>query len=155
MTDLCPCGSNRTYATCCAPFHLGQALPTTAEQLMRSRYSAFAKRLPQYLFATLHPSKRAPDELAQLEAAVARHRWLGLQILNATDGGQEDDRGTVSFRAVYEDSGSPGVLEENSSFKKETGRWYYLSGQLAPTRAPGRNDPCWCGSGRKFKKCHG
>jgi preprotein translocase subunit SecA len=19
----------------------------------------------------------------------------------------------------------------------------------------GRNDPCWCGSGKKFKKCHG
>lgn len=155
MTDLCPCGSNRAYATCCAPFHLGIALPTTAEQLMRSRYSAFAKRLPQYLFETLHPSKRAPDERVQLEAAVARQRWLGLQILNATDGGQEDDHGTVSFRAVYDDAGRPAVLEENSSFMKESGRWYYLSGQLAPMRAPGRNDPCWCGSGRKFKKCHG
>jgi hypothetical protein len=22
-------------------------------------------------------------------------------------------------------------------------------------KTPGRNDPCWCGSGRKFKKCHG
>ncbi|HIG53357.1 MAG TPA: hypothetical protein EYG11_12075 [Candidatus Latescibacteria bacterium] len=19
---------------------------------------------------------------------------------------------------------------------------------------PGRNDPCWCGSGKKYKKCH-
>jgi len=19
----------------------------------------------------------------------------------------------------------------------------------------GRNDPCWCGSGKKFKRCHG
>jgi uncharacterized protein YecA (UPF0149 family) len=24
---------------------------------------------------------------------------------------------------------------------------------IAPKR-PGRNDPCWCGSGKKYKKCH-
>jgi preprotein translocase subunit SecA len=24
-----------------------------------------------------------------------------------------------------------------------------------PDRDIGRNDPCWCGSGKKFKKCHG
>jgi preprotein translocase subunit SecA len=23
------------------------------------------------------------------------------------------------------------------------------------TKEVGRNDPCWCGSGKKFKKCHG
>jgi len=22
-------------------------------------------------------------------------------------------------------------------------------------KLPGRNDPCYCGSGKKFKKCHG
>jgi tetratricopeptide (TPR) repeat protein len=24
----------------------------------------------------------------------------------------------------------------------------------APVAKPGRNDPCWCGSGKKYKKCH-
>jgi hypothetical protein len=23
-----------------------------------------------------------------------------------------------------------------------------------PTEKPERNDPCWCGSGKKYKKCH-
>ena len=25
----------------------------------------------------------------------------------------------------------------------------------APTEKIGRNEPCWCGSGKKFKLCHG
>ena len=27
--------------------------------------------------------------------------------------------------------------------------------QLDPERDVGRNDPCWCGSGKKYKRCHG
>ena len=35
-----------------------------------------------------------------------------------------------------------------------------LAGSTWPATAPapatkGRNDPCWCGSGKKFKRCHG
>jgi len=26
--------------------------------------------------------------------------------------------------------------------------------ELTPTHSTGRNDPCWCGSGKKYKKCH-
>lgn len=128
---------------------------------MRSRYSAFARRIPQYLFDTLHPSKRSPDELAMLEKAVSRSNWLGLQIISTQQGQPDDNEGQVAFRATYEEAGQSeeagqnAHLEENSLFIKEAGRWYYLQGQFAPDKLPGRNDPCWCGSGRKFKKCHG
>jgi len=27
--------------------------------------------------------------------------------------------------------------------------------QVSERDKVGRNDPCWCGSGQKFKKCHG
>jgi preprotein translocase subunit SecA len=27
--------------------------------------------------------------------------------------------------------------------------------RVAEVEQIGRNDPCWCGSGKKFKKCHG
>ena len=155
MTELCPCGSNQTYAECCAPFHQGEALPETAEQLMRSRYCAFAKRLPQYLLDTLHPSKRAPNELALLENAVAHNTWHRLQVISTRQGHAEDNEGYVAFRASFEDRGQSGLLEENSYFVRESGRWYYLSGQFAPNTLPGRNDPCWCGSDKKYKKCHG
>jgi hypothetical protein len=26
--------------------------------------------------------------------------------------------------------------------------------EATPREKPGRNDPCWCGSGKKYKKCH-
>lgn len=26
--------------------------------------------------------------------------------------------------------------------------------EAVPQVRPGRNEPCWCGSGRKYKKCH-
>ncbi len=122
---------------------------------MRSRYSAFARRLPQYLFDTLHPDQRAPNERAQLEQAVKNGKWLELSIVSTRQGQARDSEGYVAFRAVYESAGQPAMLEENSYFTKTDERWYYVSGEFPPATLPGRNDPCWCGSGRKFKKCHG
>lgn len=155
MSGTCPCGSTRTYQDCCAQYHQQITIPQTAEQLMRSRYSAFVRRLPQYLLATLHPSKRRPDELAQLEQAVAHGHWLGLQIISSRAGQADDLEGFVAFRARYSEAGSPALLEENSRFIKEKERWYYVDGEFPPMPLPGRNDPCWCESGKKFKKCHG
>jgi hypothetical protein len=32
---------------------------------------------------------------------------------------------------------------------------YFLgTGEEGPFARPGRNEPCWCGSGTKYKKCH-
>ncbi|AUM11613.1 YchJ family protein [Ketobacter alkanivorans] len=155
MTELCPCGSGDSYQQCCGSYHQGNATPTTAEQLMRSRYSAFARKLPVYLLETLHPSKRAPDELAKLEQSVAQGRWLGLKIISCRDGLADQDTGYVAFKASHEDASQQTVLEENSRFIKENNRWYYVDGVLAPHKPPGRNDACWCGSGKKYKKCHG
>lgn len=155
MTEPCPCGSGLNYATCCGVFHSGERIPTTAEQLMRSRYSAFSRKMPQYLLDTLHPDKRSPNELSELQQAVTKGNWLGLQIISCRQGTAEDETGWVAFRAAYDDQGAPAILEENSRFLKENGRWYYIDGQFAPDKPPGRNDPCWCDSGKKFKKCHG
>jgi SEC-C motif-containing protein len=159
MTDICPCSSTKKYAQCCSPFHEGTTKPASAEELMRSRYSAFAKRLPHYLFATLHPSKRATDELQQIERSLQQPLWLSLQIINIKGGQPDDSTGHVEFIATYQQSGKIGQLRENSRFTKDGGQWYYEEGEIETTPAslkpPGRNDPCWCGSGKKFKKCHG
>lgn len=155
MSDSCPCGSGKPYQQCCSPFHQGIAKPRTAEQLMRSRYSAYALRLPRYLLDTLHPSKRSPHELTQLEQAVARGHWLGLRIISCRGGQVGDSSGYVAFRAHFEDSGTQSTLEENSRFVQEQDRWYYIDGVFPPHPLPARNEPCWCDSGKKFKKCHG
>ena len=59
--DPCPCGSGRAFTACCGPYLAGTALPETAEALMRSRYTAYARRDGAYLSATWHPTTRRVD----------------------------------------------------------------------------------------------
>lgn len=153
----CPCGAGEPYGSCCEPLHLGAAAPT-AEHLMRSRYSAFCLSKIDYLLATLHPSQRQPNDRANLLQTLSRTKWTRLRILATNRGAAGDDSGRVEFVATYHEGGIARRLHERSDFVKENDRWYYHSGEhenLAPSPKPGRNQPCWCGSGKKYKKCHG
>lgn len=118
---------------------------------MRSRYSAFVKKLGDYLIATRHPSKRHLDSLSQLQQIFKDTYWLGLTILTTEKGSATDTLGYVSFSANYRDNNKEDVLYERSLFQKDAAQWFYVEGDFNQ----GRNDPCWCGSGKKFKKCHG
>jgi SEC-C motif domain protein len=119
----CPCGSGLPYPECCGRLHDGTAAAATAEQLMRSRYSAFALGDAGYLLRTWHPSTR-PGSL-RLDPEV---RWTRLEILRTTGGRLLDTDGTVEFRAHRLSGGRPGAQHENSRFVREDGRWYYLDG---------------------------
>lgn len=156
----CPCGSQRPFSDCCQPLLSNEAYAKTAEALMRSRYSAFATGNIDYLIATLHPSKRQPQDRELLQGALHNTCWLGLQVRACEQGRETDERGTVEFIATWSEGGQSGFLHERSRFVKDSDRWYYVDGDLFNTTGksiakPGRNDPCWCGSGKKFKKCHG
>ncbi|MCG6657555.1 YchJ family protein [Halomonas campisalis] len=143
----CPCGSGQALADCCGRYHAGEPAPTP-EALMRSRYSAFVLDLPDYLLATWHPSTR-PSSLASDAATL----WKRLEVLES---GVEGERGRVHFRATFREGRRWSVLEEASRFVREAGRWFYIDGNPAVHRLkPGRNAPCPCGSGRKFKACCG
>ncbi len=146
-TMPCPCCSGAQYAQCCQVFHQGKAAPTP-EALMRSRYSAFALELADYLKHTWHPQTR-PQTLT-LEPDT---QWLKLDVLTSSDNAEQ---GKVSFVATFQEQGEYLQLAEESNFVRENGLWYYLDGnaQFEPLK-PGRNDPCLCGSGKKFKKCCG
>ena len=120
----CPCGTGLPYAECCGRLHDGAATAGTAEQLMRSRYSAFAVGDPAYLLATWHPSTRPPS--LELDPTV---RWTGLDVLATTDGGLLASEGTVEFRAWYRHEGETGSQQEVSRFVREDGRWTYLDGR--------------------------
>ena len=151
----CPCGSQKPYADCCGPFHAGTGRPQTAAALMRSRYSAFALQLKDYLVTTLHPDKRRPDEAQALAQSFQNTEWLGLSIIQTGAGTEHDDKGTVEFVAYYRSGSQQGQLHERSRFVKKGEQWLYVDGDMLPAHTSGRNDPCWCGSGKKFKKCHG
>ena len=119
----CPCGLPQPYDACCAPLHRGERTAASAEQLMRSRYSAFAVGDDAYLSRSWHTSTR-PSHLHTDRS----QRWTRLEILGASGGGLLDAEGTVEFRAHYSASGRPGVLHEDSRFVREGGRWVYLTG---------------------------
>ncbi|WP_432070195.1 YchJ family protein [Streptomyces sp. AA1529] len=121
----CPCGAAR-YAACCGRFHHDEAVPATAEELMRSRYAAFALADTGYLLRTWHPDTRP----AHLDLSGAP-RWTGLEIL-ATSGGSAFHReGTVTFRAHHRGAdGAPGTQQERSRFVRLDGAWRYLDGAV-------------------------
>ena len=119
----CPCGTGLAYAECCGRLHDGTATAGTAEQLMRSRYSAFVVGDAGYLQRTWHSSTR-PRRL-DLDDAV---RWTGLEVLVTTGGSLLAAEGTVEFRASYLREGRPGAQHETSRFVREDGQWRYLDG---------------------------
>lgn len=166
----CPCGTEFLYTDCCGPLIRGASRADTAEDLMRSRFSAWAKSEWDYLEATRYPGDGEPatnrNPVLRQEGIV----WTRLEIFDLQDGGAFDEEGEVSFVAYYKENGEEKTLCENSKFIKENGRWYYSERKSKtisvvpelPSRPfvrdqpkVGRNDPCPCGSKRKYKKCCG
>ncbi len=166
----CPCGSNFPFTDCCAPLIRGTGFPDTAEDLMRSRYTAFAQENWEYLVLTSHPEEK--KEMARLDPDLIEDGviWQKLEILGTRAGGADDSEGQVDFASYYIKEGIEHTLRESSRFYKVNGRWVYsrkdstlppvpVSPQTKPktfirdTAKIGRNDPCPCGSGKKYKKC--
>lgn len=124
--SLCPCKSRQTYLSCCQDYHTGKKKPQTAEQLMRSRYSAFFFRRVGYLLDTHHPDSRPPGLKKELDKTVHNISWKFLTIVQTSKGGPQDTRGKVKFIADFYREGEPGQIEEHSRFKKHRGAWKYL-----------------------------
>jgi len=123
--DTCPCGSPTLYAACCGPLHRGRGLAETAEQLMRSRYAAYAVGELGYVYRTWHPRTR-PDDVTGASGMV----WTGLEIIDVVDGGPDDETGEVEFRAHFQGTTGPAVMRERSRFERRGGRWVYVDGDV-------------------------
>jgi SEC-C motif-containing protein len=121
----CPCLSGLPYEACCGRLHTGAATAQTAEQLMRSRFSAFAVGRPDYLLQTWHPTTR-PATL-DLDDDV---RWYRLDIIATSAGGPFDTAGVVEFEAHYRSPAGASRQREVSRFTREDGRWLYLDGAV-------------------------
>ena len=122
--EACPCGSGSPYRSCCEPFLDGAPAPT-AEQLMRSRYTAYVRGHENHLFRTWHPATRPAD--VRPDHGVT---WLGLEVVRTEAGGPEDDHGTVTFAARYRTARGEHVLHETSRFERRAGRWVYRDGDV-------------------------
>ncbi len=152
----CPCGSGAPDEACCARYHKGELAPT-AQVLMRSRYAAYVRGEIDYLISTHDVSTRDNVDRAATEEWSRDTEWQGLEILATEAGGETDDKGIVEFIARGSTKGRAFAQRERSRFLKRDGAWFYV-GKIDQANAPakpGRNEPCPCGSGIKYKRCHG
>ena len=166
--EECPCGTGFLYTDCCGPLIRGVSNADTAEDLMRSRFSAFAKGTWDYLEKTRYPDGQELSAWYKTKFLHDGITWKNLEIVGVKNGESSEEEGEVSFIAHYVENGEEKVLQEVSNFIKEDGKWYYneheskvISSNPTPTAKPftrdqpkvGRNDPCPCGSNKKYKKC--
>jgi SEC-C motif-containing protein len=159
MQDTCPCGSGCSEAACCGRYHRGELAPT-ALALMRSRYTAYVRGEVAYLLATHDASTRDAVDREGVARWSRDTEWKGLEIVGTEAGSERDDTGVVEFVARGVTAGRPFAQRERSRFRRVDGVWFYVDGKVGSesVRKPasaGRNDPCPCGSGRKYKRCHG
>ncbi|HEY1026822.1 MAG TPA: YchJ family protein [Pseudomonas sp.] len=153
MTPLdpaCPCGSGSPLSQCCGQYH-GGAFAPSAELLMRSRYSAYVLGQVDYLVATTLPAQQRSLDRAAMTAWSAQSTWLGLEVESSELFGGRPEHALVTFTARWHDQQGEHSHRERSAFVQVDARWYFLD-PTVPLRA-GRNDPCPCQSGQKFKKC--
>jgi len=158
----CPCNSGLPYAECCEPLIRGTVKAPGPEALMRARYSAFAHVEMPYLLETLHPGQRSDYDEAGATRWARESDWTGLEILQVTGDPATGNTGTVEFRASYRRNGEKLEHHELAEFRKTGDTWYFYDGKMVTpgqfrreTPKVGRNDPCHCGSGKKYKKCCG
>jgi len=156
----CPCGTDQPYENCCEPAHTGTTPSKTAEALMRSRYCAYVKKCIPYLGESLHPDHREDWSEENTKRWADNSEWLSLDIISTEAGLEKDERGIVEFSAAYTEANQKHSHHEISTFQKIDKRWYYVDGETPKPMTVrhelpkvGRNDPCPCGSGKKYKKC--
>lgn len=158
--EKCPCGLDKLFSECCEPLINNAETAQTAEALMRARYSAFVKSKIDFILNTIHPEKKAQHDERTLRNWAQKSEWISIEILRTEKGEISDTEGEVEFIAKYRRKGKKEAHHEIAFFKKDEGKWLFYDGQ-APTPEQyvrenskvGRNDPCPCGSGKKYKKC--
>ena len=158
----CPCTSGKEFAACCEPILTKKQKAVTAEQLMRSRYTAYATNNVDWIVDSQSPDGRQFVDRKATEQWSRSATWHRMEVLQATDGGPDDTEGFVDFKAYYSIGAEDITHHEVASFRKEDGEWFFVDGievkprpfkRMEPKVGP--NDPCTCGSGKKWKKCHG
>jgi SEC-C motif domain protein len=126
----CPCQSGKEYEACCGPIIGGSQAASTAEALMRSRYTAFVKSEIDYLKNSLHPDHRDDFDPVSTRDLADNSEWINLQIINTSGGGKDDQEGTVEFIVTFSRQGVTYKHHELAQFNRHNGTWYYTDGEL-------------------------
>ena len=159
IISTCPCGSEQAYLSCCGMFIEQQELPKTPEQLMRSRYTAYTMADIDYISKTMREPAALNFDPISTRKWAEQAQWLNLEVIQSYVDPKNSYRGFVEFKAYYHLANQDHCLHELSEFHLQDGQWYYVDGKSV-SKTPNkikvsRNDPCICGSGKKYKKCCG
>ena len=128
---LCACCSGKMYELCCYVFISGTLRPATAEELMRSRYTAYARCEVLYIVNTTHLSTRGQYNPKAIKEWAASSVWKKLEIISTKEGASTDAIGYVEFKAYYSDSeGQNHIHHEYSTFKKHDRNWFFVEGKV-------------------------
>jgi len=128
----CPCGNAKPYPACCGRFIEGDTLPGTAEELMRSRYTAFTKANIDYIIATMKSPAADGFERVSTEFWARTNTWLGLEVTNSSE---QNGKTYVEFIARFSREGQDDFIHEKSEFRKDDGKWFYIDGEGPRKRA--------------------
>lgn len=156
----CPCGNETPYSNCCEPIISGKKPAETPEQLMRARYSAHVMVEIDFLIESIHPDHREGLGHKETKNWAENSEWYGLEIISTAGGGEKEKTGEVEFVVNFRDKQGRRSHHERAQFLRQRKKWFFTEGTMvkaAPAIAEkiGRNDPCPCGSGSKYKKCCG
>ncbi|QGM80039.1 preprotein translocase subunit SecA [Otariodibacter oris] len=149
-TSMCPCQSGKLYADCCEPLHLGKEKPNNAEQLMRSRYTAYTQSNIDYIVATTVPNQQQSLDKELMTVWSKTTQWMGLEIIQHNPKFSKN-HATVEFKALFKTDNGQDVHHELSLFVNIDDRWFFVD----PNVRVSKKQPCICGSGKKFKQCCG
>lgn len=177
QTHACPCQTvepkPRSFEECCGPYLARKAKAPTAEALLRSRYTAFVKHDVDYVLETHHPKTKSQVKREEIESWAKESVWIGMKIIKQEGGQASDNKGVIHFHAQYEAHAEDGPKTdrllhdhfEKSFFERDpnaANAWRFVDAEPMEKGTirrsepkTGRNDPCTCGSGKKYKKCHG
>lgn len=147
----CPCDSGKHYLSCCGQYIDSNQSPTTPEQLMRSRYSAYTQAKIDYIQKTMRGKAAQGFDPISAHAWASEVNWLGLTVIRTFQ--ESPSKGFVEFVARYSANNQNAFIHELSEFERLNEHWYYVDGVAQPK--PKRNQSCLCGSGKKFKHCCG
>jgi SEC-C motif domain protein len=127
----CPCCSGNAFTNCCEPILRGISQAYTAEQLMRSRYTAYARSAIAYILKTTHSSTRNAYNATTIKDWADSSTWKKLEIISIEKGAETDVIGYVQFKAYFlDDMHKPPMHHEYSTFKKVDGIWYFVDGKI-------------------------
>lgn len=134
---------------------------------MRARYCAYVAGNIDFVMESTLPASRADSDLGAMRDWAEQAEWESLEIISNKHGQANDEQGEVEFIARYRLNNVAQQHHEKSVFVKKEGLWFFKDGEVISsgatekpvpvvnTNKTGRNDPCHCGSGKKFKKCCG